>query len=89
MARATDDTDVSWAAFSTAVAVLTSLRARSGDSQADLIGSQPPERVVTALAIISTALLEALTPTAGGDLFLGQLGLAALEHSAKQSGGHA
>lgn len=89
MARATDDTAVSWPAFSSAVAVLTSLRARSGDSQAALIDGQPPGQVIAALAIISTALLKALAPDAGGDLFLGQLGLAALEHSAKQSGGPA
>jgi|GEM_PF-6091683 hypothetical protein len=87
MARATNDTDVSWAAFSSAVALLTSLRGRSRDSHADLIGSQPPEQVTTALAIISTALLEALTSAAGGDRFLELIGLDALEHSAEQTGG--
>jgi hypothetical protein len=84
MARAPDDTAVTWTAFSSAVALLTSLRARSQDSQADLIGTEPPEHVVTALAIVSTALLEALTPDAGGDAFLEVLGLAALRHGGEQ-----
>ncbi len=79
MARAANDTGISWPAISSAVALLTSLRGRSGDSQADLIGSQP-EQVVTALVVISTVLLEALTPDAGGDLFLRQLGLRALRY---------
>ena len=87
MARATDDTAVTWAAFSAAVALLTSMRARSADSQADLIGDQRPEAVVTALVIISTALLEALIPDAGGDLFLQLLGLGALEHGTGRPGG--
>lgn len=87
MAGTTDDTAVTWAAFSTATALLTSMRARSADSQADLIGDQRAEPVVTALVIISIALLEALTPDAGGDLFLQYLGLGALEHGTGRPGG--
>lgn len=81
MAGTKDATAVAWAALSSAVALLTSLRARARDSQADLIGDAEPGQVIAALAIISTALLEALTPDAGGDLFLERLGLAALEHA--------
>ncbi len=85
MARATDDATVTWADFSAATALLTSMRARSADSQADLIGDQRPEPVVTALVIITTALLEAFTPDAGGDLFLRHLGLGALEHGTQRA----
>ena len=84
MPETRDDTAVTWEAFSSAVALLTSMRARSRDSQADLIGAQRPEPVVTALTIISSVLLESLTPDAGGDLFLELLGLAALEQAARQ-----
>ena len=81
-----EDAAVSSAAVSTAVALLTSMRARSWDPQAGIIGDQPPGQVIAALTIISTALLEALTPVRGGDLFLQQLGLGALEHVAGRPG---
>ncbi len=69
-----------WPAISAATALLTSMRARADDPQAEIIAGQPPEQVVTALAIVSTVLLEALAPDAAGDRFLEHLGLAALEH---------
>lgn len=86
MAEIKDGAAVTWEAFSSATALLTSMRARSGDSQADLIGDQRPEPVVTALVIISSVLLEAVVPDRGGDVFLELLGLAALENSSRRSG---
>jgi len=78
-----DDTTVSWPAVSSAVALVTSLRARSGDSQADLIGDAEPGQVITALTVVSTVLLDALAPDSRGDVFLELLGLEAL----RQAGG--
>ena len=83
MAGTKDDTTVSWPAVSSAVALVTSLRARSGDSQADLIGDAEPGEVIAALTIVSTVLLDALAPDSGGDVFLQLLGVEAL----RQAGG--
>lgn len=83
MAGTKDDTTVSWPAVISAVALVTSLRARSGDSQADLIGDAEPGEVIAALTIVSTVLLDALAPDSGGDVLLQLLGVEAL----RQGGG--
>lgn len=83
MTTTRDDTAITWPAVSSAVALVTSLRARSGDSQADLISDAEPGQVVAALTVVSTVLLEALAPDSRGDVFLELLGLAALENSAR------
>ena len=81
MAGTKDGTAIGWPAVSSAVALVTSLRARSGDPQAGLIGDAEPREVVAALTIVSTVLLDALAPDSGGDVFLELLGLAALRES--------
>lgn len=86
MAAIRGETAITWPAVSSAVALVTSLRASEGDSQAGLVGDAEPGHVITALTIVSTVLLDALAPDSRGDVFLELLGLAALEHGAGRPG---
>jgi hypothetical protein len=80
-------TDVSWAAVSCAVGLVTARRTRSGDSQAAILGDRAPGEVVAALEIIVAGLLEVMSPEDGGAAVLKDLGLLALAEGAGQSGG--
>ena len=71
-------TEVSWAAVSVAVALLTARRARSGDSQAVILGGVPAVEVLGALEVILVGLLEVMSPDDGGARVLKDLGLLAL-----------
>lgn len=61
MPETRNDTAVTWAAMSAAVALLTARRAGAGDRQADVIGDVPPGQVITALEIIADGAREVRT----------------------------
>jgi hypothetical protein len=86
VAEIKDGTAVSWSAMGSAVALLTSMQARAGDSQAAILGGQAPGEVLAALQIIAAACLQVLSPADKGARVLEALGLLALTRDAEQTG---
>ncbi len=77
-------TAATWPGVSVAVALLTSLRGGSADSQADVLGDQSPAEVLAAMEILAAVFLNAVAPDRRGDRVLELIGLAALEHGAQE-----
>ena len=84
MAEIQGSTEVSWAAVSCAVGLVTARRTRSGDSQAAILGGMPPGAVIGALEVILVGLLEVMAPDDGGVWVLKDLGLLALAEGVVQ-----
>ena len=79
-----DDEAFTWPALSAAVGLLTARRACREISQAELLGDEPPERMISALVALAGALLGSLPGDSGTRVLQGIALLAAMEGTAPQ-----